>query len=154
MDATTIIEKAAEFILARDIQIPDSQDDRYFLGDVILRLAEVLSRYGAPTIEMRNVSIEIGGLTRADCQGAHITLRTDDQTGRRTAGSFRDLTYKLTIAEDPKPSRYGKTYAFDVCQAFPAFITALHEVHTAGFTANAVEERAKAYWLAAFGFWG
>lgn len=154
MNTTTIIEHAVKIILdARDIQIPDSRDDRYFLGDTILRISEVLSRDGAPTIEMRNMSIEIGELTPADCQAGHITLRSHDQMGRRDADSLSSFAYYLQNADPSKLVEFGQTFAFDVCQACPAFVAAVHEVHSAGFTADAVHERAKAYWIAAYGFW-
>ena len=154
MDATTIIEHTVKFILdARDFQIPASRDDRYFLGDTILRIAEVLSRDGAPTIEMRNMSIVIGQFTPEDCQDAHVTLRSHDQLGRRDAEALSSFAYYLQNADPEKLNKFKQTFAFDVCQACPAFVTALHEVHTAGFTSDAVRERAKAYWIAAFGFW-
>jgi hypothetical protein len=53
----------------------------------------------------------------------------------------------------PEPSKFGQTFAFEVCQLCPAFIAAVHKVHIAAFTADAVLERAKAYWIEVFGFW-
>lgn len=156
MNTTTVIETAVKVILGEQHELARCNDDRYFIGDTILRMSDVLGQYGLPTNEMRNMSIEIGELTPEDCRAAHITLRSHDQGGRRDADSLRSITYSLYIndpdnAEHPE---FGRTYDFDVCQACPAFITAICTVHDAGFTADSVHERAKAYWLATFGFWG
>jgi hypothetical protein len=159
MNPTTVIETAVKVILDEQYERAPCIDDRYFIGDTILKISEVLGLYGRPTIEMRNMSIEIGELTPEDCYAGHITLRSHDQGGRRDADSLSSITNHLHLtipdnAEHPKPSEFGRTYDFDVCQACPAFITAICTVHDAGFTADSVHERAKAYWLATFGFWG
>ena len=158
MNPTTVIETAVKVILGEQYERAQCLDDRYFIGDTILRISEVLGQYDRPTIEMLNMSIEIGELTPEDCHAGHITLISPEQ-GRRDADSLRSITDRLFItvpddAEHPKPSEFGRIYDFDVCQACPAFITAICTVHDAGFTADAVHERAKAYWLATFGFWG
>ena len=160
MNPTTVIETAVKVILGEqnDILLPRCNDDRYFIGDTIIRISEVLRRYGRLTIEMRNMSIEIGKLTRDDCQDGPITLSSHDQFGRRDADSLLFITDRLYIndpddAECPKPSEFGRFFDYDVCQACPAFITAICKTHDAGFTADAVHERAKAYWIATFGFW-
>jgi hypothetical protein len=158
MDPKTVIETAVKVILGEQYEPPQCNDDKYFLGDTILRMSEVLGQYGLPTNEMRNMSIEIGELTPEDCRAAHITLRSHDQGGRRNADSLRSITYSLYIndhddADFLKPSEFGRTFAYDVCQACSAFIEAICKTHVAGFTADVINERAKAYWLETFGFW-
>lgn len=153
-DPKTLIATAVKVILGEQYVTPVGQD-RYFLGDIIIKMSEVLSRDGPPTIEMRNMSIEIGELTRADCQAGHITLTSHDQFGRRDADSLSFIAYNMrnTDAGCPKASEYGHRFDFAVCQACPAFIDAIHKAHTVGFTADTVLERAKAYWIATYGHW-
>jgi hypothetical protein len=158
MNPTTVIETAVKVILGEQYERAPCIDDQYFIGTTILEISGLLRRYGRPTIEMLNMSIEIGKLTPEDCHASHITLISPEQ-GRRDADPLRFIADDLYItdpdnAEHPKPSEFGRTYDFDVCQACPAFITAICTVHDAGFTADSVHERAKAYWLATFGFWG
>lgn len=142
MDATHIIVAAVKVILGEQYEHARCLDDRYFIGDTILKISELLRRYGRPTIEMLNMSIEIGELTPEDCHASHIALISCDQ-GRRDADPLRFIADDLYITdpddtEHPKPSKFGRTYDFDVCQACPAFITAICTVHDAGFTADAV----------------
>lgn len=155
-DPKILIATAVKVILGEQYVTPVGHD-KYFLGDIIIRMSEVLRRDGPPTIEMRNMSIEIGELTRADCQDGHITLTSHDQLGRRDADSLSFIAYNMHTGPDDDriltASEYGRSFDFAVCQACPAFIDAIHKVHTAGFTADTVLERAKAYWIVTFGFW-
>lgn len=158
MDAILIIAAAVKCILGEQYELPEDEDDKYFLGNIIIRFSEVLLQDGPPTIESINKSIEIGELTPDKCRNGYISLRSYDQSRRRTAESLRFIANRLHINdpdedEIPKPSDFGRWFAFDVCQACPAFIEAIHKVHTSGFTSDTILERAKAYWIATYGFW-
>lgn len=155
MDTLLIILTAVNAIFKEQYDLPEDVKDKYFIGDVILRIAEVLMEDGSPTTEMRNKSIEIGELTEANCQDGHVTLRAGDQLDQRNAESLRRIAYRVKEdCRDNSPvADVGSVFAFDVCQACPAFIEAVHKIHTTGLTPDVVIERAKAYWLTTFGWW-
>lgn len=160
-DPKTLIATAVKIIRGEQYDAP-SEQDKYFLGDIIINMSNVLRRNGPPTIKVRNMSIEIGELTQDDCQNGHNTFTSHDQNGRRDAFSLNLIAwhvYRTDVDVDggfafiDDASEYGRSFDFAVCQAFPAFINAIHDVHTDGFTADTVREQAKTYWLTTFGFW-
>lgn len=161
-----IISIAVAFIFGEHVEsLPvsdEAREDKYFIGDTILKIAETLQRDGAPTSEMLDMSIKIGDLEPDDCSEGHITIRSLSQNGNRDATPLTSISYDLCMRDredddNAYPSdfhtEFGRSFDFELCQACPTFMTALHNVHAAGFTPETITERAKAYWLATYGFW-
>lgn len=154
MSTQTIIDAAVEFILGKDIMPIARSDDRHFLRDIIIRISETLERGGYPSNDILNLSIAIGELTREDCQDGVVTLYSSDRPERRDAYSLLQITYHVyssafhASANELEPvdlDEFAHKFNFDVCQACPIFISAVHKVHRAGFTPERVFERAKDY---------
>ena len=149
MSTQIIIDAAVKFILDGDIMPLENSDDRHFLQDIIIRISETLGRGGSPTNDMLNLSITIGELTREDCRHWEYALYSG---ARRNAYSLLQITYYVYVSvlhpnelESLELNEFARMFDFDVCQACPVFISAIHKVHRAGFTQERVFERAKDY---------
>lgn len=147
-----IISLAVSYATGQNPVIPESAADRYFIGDTIIRLAEALRKYGHPSVEMHNMSIEVSELTPDECQNAHITIRSHDQLGLRDADALGSIIDNLNIMSQPdyggerRVTLLGQTFAHDVCSACHTFVRAICTLHKAGLTFAAINDKVDSFW--------
>jgi hypothetical protein len=149
-----LIARALELLTKGHTKNPGS-DECNFIIRVMVTISILIRKFGCPSKEVLAIAENIGKLTAEDCQIA--------KTNFETFGSFaKPFSAKplLMLVEALQPSdnktqisveEIGKTYAFEVCQALPAFINAICEVYHMGLTPDEIKERAADFDLMVFG---